>query len=538
MKKKFRKSVLALASLMALTSCGSTINAEAAYVENNEDNISVIAATATPGGKGVVGTILSFVGETGKKLFQRQLVNWGLDLLNIVFKSCGLDFLSSDTPDYTEYFEEINDQLAQIQETLKQIQTGMEQQEAARIMDNFRQEFSTLKTSIDPIVKGLASCADRENAASKIVDDDEREAAQAALLAEEEEFYEKFIKNLKYTNSFAEKVISLSNLVVAPSSNGAMSLMRCFTVTSFDIPGVYAWDSMRIDSTVDFLGYITTTLLKAASIARYEITYRYSRPDASEAEKAFWVQTNEDLANAVESALDVLQAETNAALDNQNDITNGVFTHVATGISVNRRLGATSMDTSVAHNLMSYGKSIWVSKGRKMGWNYYRYLLNGSDNKLFEAMIKDYAAYIKGFNYSSSEFTFMDYLGAIGFTAKDELSSYNGLFWKMNYHHEGSALTDEYDYFDVDNISKEGKKVSSRTCYIKNPVWRSLRYEKGEAFSYKFLVFLKPNSDFVWGKYSEQAVNNVYAIYDKLPYEFKYDDAVNSDTLGYCDPSW
>lgn len=521
-------------SLAALSSCAVSTNAVVAA----EDETEVINTNVNKAGAAsIVSSIIGLVAERGSSIITKQVDNWGLAIMDTVFKAVGLDFLSTSQPDYTEYFDQINDQLKAIENTLQEIKTSIDQKEATRVMDNFRTTFDTIKNAIDPIVAGLADCADRESAATT-------DAEKQAILTEEEYYYENYVSKLQYTNSFAERVITLANLITSPSSNVQNTLMRCFNVTALDLPGIYAWDSMRINSQMEFLAYTTTTLLKAMSIAKFEISYKTGKAQY-ESEKATWNTVNDSLNNAVTPALDLLQKEMNTILADQTRINNGTLTHIATGIQVNKRLGTTSCDSSKGHNLMSYQKTTHYHVSAFNDYNrtgYNRYLLTGASDTLYSAMMSDYSKYMTATSGNYNNFTFMSYLNYIGFEASASLNDYNGLFWKMNYHHTGSTFTTEYDYLDVVHINKRGQQENGTVGYVENRVWRAKRYFTGYAYSYKYLVFLKPDSNYVMGSYSKVFLDDdghsSGYLYDKLPYEYQYDNAVASNTLGYCDPNW
>lgn len=533
MKKALSRGALTLASILTLASCGVPINAEVKMKEEETLQSTVPS---------FVGNIATIIGKHGNTLFERQLINWELGLLGSVFKACGLDFLASGGDGYSAYFEQINDELKEIEQSLKNIQSTLEEQEAARIMDNFQKEFLTLKNAMDPVIAGLANCADRENAASKIADKEEREAKQATLLKEAEGYYDSYIANLRLTNSFAERVIALAQSITNPSSNAKYSLLRCFTVTTLDASGLYPWDSMRINAKKEFLVYVSTTLLDAASLARYEITYKYTRPDITGGDKAFWETTNRNLGEAVSSALDLLQKEINAVEANENEITGGVITHVATGISLNSTLAETSMDKSVSHNILSYQ----ATKKQTSRRYYYHYWYKSDNLELYDTMRKEYATYIEALGFSSGEFTFMDYLSTIGFSAKNDLSTYQGLVSQVTYWHVGSTLTDEWDYVDVNHITRDGESSTDHDLGVvegvKNPVMKKRKYYKFYNYSQKWLLFLKPHSNYVYGSYPKVTAGYTdwgkSSPYASLSYEFTYSEASQNKKIGYYDPSW
>lgn len=535
MKNAFKKLTFAfLTSALALS---GGIGAVSEY--NVVEEPTVARVEEPKEAVGVVSGIISYFATRGSSIIAKQIDNWGLSILNKVFKAVGLDFLaSSSQPNYTKYFEEINERLTNIENTLKEIKTSIDQKEATQIIDNVRSQFDTVKNAIDPIIAGFADCADRETSATT-------EAEQEALLQEEEEYYENYVKNLQYTNSFAERVITLANLVTSPSSNTQNTLMRCFNVVAFDIPGIYTWDSMRIEAQQEFLVYITTTLLKSMAIANYEIAYMYNSSTSS-AVKAFWNSTNESLVAAVVPAIDLLQSEMQSVLAVSSRLDSNVLTHISTGIQVNRRLGTSSFDPNVAHNVISYGKSKSFLKAYVLmsQWEtaYYRFFLNAGNDALYTAMAKEYKNYLTYTGQSSSSFPFTSYLSYIGFTADDDFSTYKGLFHNVNYHHEGWSLSTEYDYLDVNIIDKSGAETYSRIGYVENPVFWPRSYSAGSGYSDKFLLFLQPNKDYVIGGYTQVRLSdsgvNGGSYYDRLPYEFKYDDVFASGTVGYCDPSW
>lgn len=538
MKKLNRKIVLSLMSLAALSSCAASTNVAVAA----EDETEIINTnTQNAASTSIISSLINIVAERGSSIITKEIDNWGLAILNNVFKAVGLDFLvTSSQPDYSSCFKEINDRLTAIENTLQEIKTSIDQKEATRVMDNFRNTFDTIKTAIDPIISGLADCADREKAATT-------DAEKEAILQEEVYYYENYVKNLEYTNSFAERVITLAKIITAPSSNAQNTLMRCFNVTALDMPGIYPWDSMRVNSQTQFLAYVTTTLLKAMSVARYEISYRHANTTL-ESEKTFWSTTNDELNEAVTPALDLLQKEMNTILENQKSIDSGTLTHIATGIKVNKRLGVTSFDQSKGHNVMSYYKNTF-RRGTAGYQEYYedfnRYLLTGASDILYQYMMSDYAKFMTATAGNYNSFTFMSYLYYIGFDANNtSFFACDGLFWKMDYHHTGSTFTTEYDYLDVVHINSRGQQQSSTAAYIEDRVWRKQRYFTGSGYSNKYLVFLQPNSDYVMGNYSMKYLatnfDNVWLanLYNQLPWEYKYDDAISSNTLGYCNPSW
>lgn len=538
--KKFGKFILGMTSILALASCGSkadTIPVE----ENGEETVEVTESPSVPvlnaGSSNLFSNILGFVGAQGRNLVDWELATWGVGILDTIFESIGLDFLSSSETDYTAYFEEINTQLADIQKTLSDIEATLEQSEASRILDNFYNTSKTMNNAINPIIAAFAECAKRESAAAT-------EEEKAAILEEEKSFYEGYVKNLRLTNSFTERVIALAELISKPSSNAKYTLMRCFDVVNFDAAGLYAWENQRIDGQGDFLVYVTNTLLNATALARYEIVYCYDQ--GTSIEKTFWSDTNKSLDTAVENALDIIQKETNDLLEKERSDYYGHMKHIATGIRVDRRLGESTFDKNKGHNILSYYRwnqfTDWSGHVPYQRIMFHRHNLDGDNDLLMKAMMSDYATYLKKTGTDKKDFTFINYLSYVGFTVNSDWSEFDGLFWQMKYEEEFPVFETDHQWLNAYHINKEGVEDKGTICYVDKRFWKSRRFRKGEAYSHKFLILLKPGTDYAIGHYKDVELHtdrsDGHEYLQNFPWEYNFTETVEKGRLAYCDPSW
>lgn len=506
---------------ISLTDEGSTIADSPSIVKADGKDAKV---PATP-----MGSLLNLLKDAGKSMVTRQLSTWGLEALGAIFQACGLNIMGGGEDSYVQYFAEINAKLDDIQKTLDDIQTQVTQNEDARIIDGFYKDFNAIKASIDPVLTGLADIADREAKASP--------KEKEAILAEKVAFYNNHVRPLSPGTSFSEKVVALANLAAAPSSNLQNTLMKCFNSVTFDVHGIYTWDVQRYETQEDFLGYVASTLLKAASVARYEISYQLSIA-ASPSDKAYWTSADQNLCAALDKALDVLQKDTKDVLKHANNIRNGIFTHVATGISLNKRLGTTSFDPKVGHNVLAYGD---FDKALDHTKAFYLHLLVGEQDAFYEALMKEYKLYLKSVGLTNDKLSFIEYLDRIGFVINGDISSYTGVFWKMKYKLEKYIP----DHIDAVHINKRGERAEKdgRCGYLDWDIgWvKKIKYHNGKGYSNKYLVFLQPGSNYVLGSYTRRLLceenNGRYKQVQKYP-NTSYAEASEKGLVGYCDPSW
>lgn len=482
--------------------------------------------------------IMTGIAKKGADMVKGKAIAWGEKICMMVLDSVGLPIFDTDPSELIlEKLEKMEEQLKEIQVALSEISTKIDQNEATRILDNFMDKFNELKTSVSPVMAGLATFTDQENQAGS----DETKLADLKL--QEEEYYKNYVSSLKKSgNSFSERVILLANSIVSPSTNPEYNLLRCFDLSVMDSNPKLQWNTQRIEPKYEFLLYLSSLLLNSLTIARFEIAYQLEK-DTSTGGQAMWKAVEKNLDDAITPALNKIQSFFNTTKQEEDAMkSGGSITHVKSNISVSSRLAILSLGDET--NVLSYRNtytSYPAAGGIETG--YQRKVLNTPSN-LLSVLLTGYKDYLNADSLTSQTFSFYQYLDNIGFYTNGDDSKTIGVWNRAFTEHEGNTFTTEYDYFNVEYIDRVG--VHQNNCFgkIVNKVFRKAYYEGNSHLNDKYLVFLEPDAKKVFGSYetidflSVSRGNQVMLKEDNFPYQFNYQDAVNDGSLGQVQANW
>ena len=455
-------------------------------------------------------------------------VEWGRKICSTILSSFGIDILENDP--VADQLKEINSKLSDIEAKLAMIDSKIDHSEGTRILDTFMGKANKIETSLSPIMAAYATLVDEE-----------QKSDDPKLLKAAENFYTNYVANLKYGNSFSEKVIELADAIVSPSSDSEWNLMRCFDVAVCDSAKL-TWDSMRIKPKEDFSQYLSILLFHSIVIAKFEISYKLAHETDTQSQ-AFWKQAEKDMEKATKPAFEKLKSFLEDVEENSRKIEeDDIITHIPTDTQVSTHLAALSFDPSLGRNVLSYHdtyRAYPACGGMETG--YERKNLHVKDS-LIDAVSNEYQDYVAA--YQKKDYSLFDYLREIGFTSNKKMEDTIGIYHKFQNRHEGGFFTDEYDYYEVHYIGKEGKKETTPIGTVIDKCFQSLKYEKGEGYSKYFLTFLQPKAEKVFGDYDSMILSSYSQdkrtkfLEPNLPYTFNYQDALNDGSLGKVSHSW
>lgn len=482
--------------------------------------------------KNVIGFGISIYTQLVKDIVSGTIdsykVDWGRKICSTILSSFGLDILEDDP--VADQLKEINSKLSDIEAKLAKIDTKIDHTEGTRILDSFMEKANRIETSLSPIMAAYATLVDEE-----------QKNDGPELLTAAENFYTNYVANLRYGNSFSEKVIELADAIVSPSSDSEWNLMRCFDVAVCDSAKL-TWDSMRIKPKEDFSQYLSVLLFHSIVIAKFEISYKLAHEKDVQSQ-AFWKQAEKDMDKATKPAFEKLKSFLEAVEDNRKQIEeNDILTHIPTDSKVSTHLAALSFDPSLGRNVLSYHDTYRAYPAcGGMDTGYERRNLHVKD-ELIDSVSNEFQDYVSA--YQKTGYSLFDYLKEIGFTSNKRMEDTIGIYHKFQNRHEGSFFTDEYDYYEVHYIGKEGKKETTPIGTVIDKCFRSMKYEKGEGYSKYFLTFLQPKAEKVFGEYDSMILSSYSQdkrtkfLEPNLPYTYNYQDAVNDGSLGKVNRSW
>lgn len=356
-----------------------------------------------------IGTILKGIVTGGASLAADILTDYAKDLVvNFLNDYAGIDLGAEE--DYTEQFEEIKGELAEIKQIVSSMAAKQDTNQAALIMNPVFKKIQKVEEEFFPMINAFTSFAN----------DEESSDYNAQRLDEEKyQYYKETLENYNAadSNSIVNYVTNLAKDILTPNpSNPSLDIFYYYDLT---IGSEDKWSTLYVKHLSEFIAYLSTILSSASTVAKFDTFYRIK--DKSVATQNTYKEYIKTMANAINAVNKKLASKVEELYKYDDTYQNDGFiiyrptnkmyaSRVATltfdSNGTSRRALIQDIDEST-HNFQSFGGNYYDC--------YYAY---DADHTFIENVQKDYLSYVD--YYKKTDFTIIDYLQEIGFYANND----------------------------------------------------------------------------------------------------------------------